>query len=234
MIDISNAIHVWLLDKEKLSPLSFNWKSVLSFEEQERANRFHFDNDKQSFTLYHACKRIILAQYLNASPNEIEISFKDKGKPFLKDAPITFNLSHTKEMALLAVSHNIEIGIDIEKIKDTDNFMPIAKRFFHPNEYQAIEKINDREQQLTYFFKLWTAKEAILKATGEGISGGLERFFINLDSSQATELKHSHLNTIKLFSLQTPTSYVAHLAMMGVSRPIFYKNFSLSEIIHER
>ena len=222
-----NAVDIWILDYKKLSPLSYDWESLLSIEEHQRANRFHFENDKHSFIVYHACKRLILSEYLKQAPKEIVISFQEKGKPFLKNTPLTFNLSHTKEMAILAVSSDVEVGVDIEKIKNSADYLAIAKRFFHPDEYHQLMNTENPQKQLDTFFTLWTAKEAILKATGEGIAAGLNNFSVQHDDSHPKILKHTYSRDIALTLLQTPANYVAVLAITGEKKSIVYRELSI-------
>lgn len=222
-----NSVDIWFLDNAKLAALSYDWINVLSTEEQQRANRFHFEKDKHSFIVYHACKRLILSKYLEKNTNEIVIAFQDKGKPFVKNESITFNLSHTKEAAVFAVSQEVEIGVDIEKVKPFKNYLDIAKRFFHPDEYSQLLNIANVQQQQRQFFTIWTAKEAILKATGEGIAAGLNSFSVHQNLSKPDELDHSYAENIALIPLKTPDDYVATLALIGEKRPLIYREFSV-------
>ena len=79
------TVDIWFLDYSKLSLLPYNWIQWLSMEEQQRADRFHFEKDKHAFIIYHACKRLILSNYLQQVPQEIIISIDKKGKPFIKN-----------------------------------------------------------------------------------------------------------------------------------------------------
>lgn len=219
-----NTVDIWLLDIEKLSKISYDWENILSAEEVQRANRFYFEKDKQIFIMLHACKRLALSSYLEQPPEKIRFFFQEKGKPFLKDTLLTFNLSHTKEMAILAISTDVEIGVDIEKIKTNVNYLDIAKRFFHPDEYHHLTKIEDFQKQQQFFYLLWTAKEALLKATGEGIAAGLNHFSVQQDNTHPKILKHTYLNHITLSPLQTPENFIATLAITGKQKPILYRD----------
>lgn len=222
-----NPVEIWFLDYKKLSQLSHDWKSVLSEEEKQRADRFYFENDKDRFIIYHACKRIILSNYLKQKPREIIIFLQKNGKPFLKNTPLHFNLSHTKEMAILAVSKDVEIGIDIEKINPSTDYLGIAKRFFHVREYQQLLKTKDAQMQQQQFFVLWTAKEAILKATGEGITAGLDNFSVHYDCAHPNLLTHTHANNIALVSLKALYNHVATLAITQKVKPVVYRELSI-------
>jgi len=223
-MNLHDTVDVWFLDKEKLSTLSYHWEDVISAEEQQRANRFHFIEDKQAFIIYHACKRLILSSYLKISPQDIKIFLQEKGKPFLKNSSLTFNLSHTKDAAILAVTNDTEVGVDLEKIKTSSNYLDIAKRFFHPEEYTQLESVNNEQKQQKLFLLLWTAKEAILKATGEGIAAGLNSFCIQSLTHDEAELKHTYPSNIALSRLVVPDNYVASLAVIGAQKSILYRD----------
>lgn len=226
-MNIKNEVDIWFLNKSILVDSTHDWENIISTEEQHRANRFHFENDKRDFIVYHACKRLILSSYLKKPPKEIAISLLEKGKPFIQNETLSFNLSHTKEMAVLAVANNVEIGVDIEKIKTSANYLDIAKRFFHADEYHQLMKIENTQEQLNTFFILWTAKEAILKATGEGISAGLDNFCVQQDHSNPNELKHTYSDNIALRRLNAPDGYVATLAIVGENKSVIYREFSM-------
>lgn len=222
---MKNNIDIWLLNKEEILPLRSNWANILSVDEQQRANRFHFNEDSISFALYHACKRLILASYLNHSPKDIVFAQQEKGKPFLPSSIIKFNLSHTKNMAILAVAYNIEVGVDIEKNKPANNYLEIAKRFFHIEEYNYLKKIDNAQKQQFAFFEIWTAKEAILKATGQGIAAGMNNFCIQLDTTNQEALEHNYLSEISLLRLKTPEDYIGTLAAFSQSISVTYRAF---------
>lgn len=226
---MKNEVDIWFLDKSTRSQLPHTWDDIISPEEQQRANRFHFEEDKESFIFYHGCKRLILSHYLHLPPNAINIAMREKGKPFLVEKTIHFNLSHTKNLAILAVSKNTEIGVDIEQSKQSNSHLEIAKRFFHPEEYNYLKKINSEQLQQEAFFVLWTSKEAVLKATGEGISSGLDAFSVHPELMEQKALAHNHSQHISLVRLATPAGYVASLAAFGHLPSIIYKEFSSLE-----
>ncbi len=225
MNPLINCVDIWLLNKASLSSLPHHWEEAITTEEQQRANRFHFAEDRSSFVLYHACKRIILSSYLQLSPKKIDLSIQENGKPFLKNKELFFNLSHTRDYAILAVSRDVEVGVDIEKYKKSSNHLDIAKRFFHSDEYQYLLKIEDEKKQQEAFFVFWTAKEAIIKATGEGIAAGLNHFCVKLDLFFMPVLKHTCPRELSLICLSAPVGYAASLASLGSQPSIFYRDF---------
>lgn len=224
MLIKNQHVDIWMLDKVKLLHTLIKWDQFLSENELQRAQRFHFEEDKLSFMIYHACKRLILSHYLNQAPQEIEIAIREKGKPYLSHSTITFNLSHTKDIAILAVADNIEIGVDIEKIKPSHDYLAIAKRFFHAQEYAyLIQIINDDERQ-KMFYRFWTAKEAVLKATGEGIIARLDTVIITLD---ITDQIASSDDNCTLIPLSVPTNYVGTLAALNSKISVRYQTLEI-------
>lgn len=150
---------------------------LLSAAEQKRAARFKFTIHREQFILAHGYLRQILARYCKESAAQITFKFGAKGKPFLAEHPgVQFNLSHSQNQMLLAVSADHEIGVDIEQIK-TCQVLNLAQRFFSELEYQQLEALNGAEL-LTAFYQIWAQKEAYIKATGLGLSTELRQFSV--------------------------------------------------------
>ncbi len=141
-------------------------------EEQQRAERLHSAKNKKSFIIAHEKLRLILADYLDQKPQEICILTTKTGKPFLDKHPLHFNLSHSKDWGLLALSLDNPVGVDIEALRDNVDHNKISQRFFSTEETSTLNKLPTVEKW-EYFFSLWTQKEAYLKAKGEGLSGNL-------------------------------------------------------------
>ncbi len=215
MHSLNDKIHVWYIDKKKHLPFQEEKNAILSQEEKKRAQQFYFEEDRLSFIIYHACKRFILSQYLLKKPNELIFSKKENGKPILIPQILYFNLSHTHNLGILAITKDKEIGIDIENTKREMDYLNIAKRFFHAIEYESLIKLANNEQRKKYFYRLWTAKEAILKATGEGLSEKLNQVYIS-----EYPYSHSLENKISLISLDAPENYIASLAIIGEKKEI--------------
>ena len=148
----------------------------ISFFRKNKSNQYRFIEDK---------KRCILAEVLlkeglkefNIYDEEIEYTFNKYEKPYLKNhKDIFFNYSHSGDFVVCAIS-NIEIGVDIEKIKNCD--MKIAEKCFHKNEYELLNNSNNKDID---FYKIWTYKESYIKAIGKGI-------YIDLNSFDITNIK---------------------------------------------
>jgi 4'-phosphopantetheinyl transferase len=227
-----NEIHVWLLDLNldlhKVDQLS----NILSEDELTRAKKFHFEHHQHRFIITRANLRFILSKYLKITAQEIEFIYSEKGKPSLvktcNQEGIEFNLSHTDNLALYAFTKNQKIGVDLEKIKDNCDIENLAKRFFTNNEYQVISNL-ERKQQPQAFFQAWTSKEAYLKATGEGLGGGLENIEINLHSQERElvriEGNKQLVENWTLEKIDINDDYIATLAVKNLKKEIMLHYF---------
>jgi len=167
-------VHVWVLELETTAPRVVELAALLSDDERERAAHFKFPGLRRRFTLSHGGLRIILGRYLGVHPGSITFQYSERGKPSL-DASLgrelpAFNLSHSSELALLAVSPGRVVGVDLERKDWKDSLEDIAGRYFSTRECGILQGASAPPAKADCFFHLWTMKEAILKATGEGIS----------------------------------------------------------------
>ena len=213
-------IHVWRADlnlpPEEIEALA----TILSADESDRARRFCFEKDRNRFIAARGILRSLLATYLNLPPSQLEFAYGDRGKPSLSVANpcnISFNLSHSKGLALYAITRTSPIGIDIEYLRPMSDALQLAKRFFSHSEYEAIAQLSPPEQQRA-FFKAWTAKEAYLKAKGSGLSGGLEKVEISIASREVLKLlsidgDDRMAGRWSLYSVEPHPDYLAALAI---------------------
>jgi 4'-phosphopantetheinyl transferase len=179
-----NEIHIWSADLGITTAQEEALLALLSPDEHERAERFKYLQHRMRFIAARGSLRQILSNYLDLPPKEIIFAYGEHHKPYLTASPIQFNLAHSGDMAVYAITLNHPIGIDIEKIQN--NYNPdIAKRFFNPQEYAALLALPEHKRILG-FYCLWARKEAIIKATGRGISMGLATFNVSVNDVSET------------------------------------------------
>jgi 4'-phosphopantetheinyl transferase len=180
-----NSVDIWqtklsrsLLELEILN-------TILPPEEQLRADKFKLEIHRNSFIIARGMLRQILSLYLDLAPDKIEFNYSDRSKPSLANnlLNIQFNVSHSEDIAVYAITRDRRIGIDIEYLNEKYDCLNIARRFFSGREFEAIASLIGKERS-QLFFKLWTAKEAYLKGTGEGLSGSLDKVEINLNKGR--------------------------------------------------
>lgn len=150
-----------------------NLKNYISNDEKLRADKFYSDTDRKTYVLCHAILRIILSARLNIHPLEIPFIKGSNNKPGLPDNQAFFNISHTREAFAIAFSKDFNVGIDLEKIKHNLDIRSIIKSYFSIKEQNCIH--SSKSEEMATFFKLWTRKEALLKAIGTGITVNLNR-----------------------------------------------------------
>jgi len=149
-------------------------QTILCSEERKRADRLLSARAKCRFILAHAASRIILSRYLGIDAKRVVIKPGKNGKPGLSGAAartgICFNLSHSADIALVGISENRDIGIDIEQVRPVFSMDKICRRFFAESEIRMLASAPE-DMRTGLFFRLWTMKEAFLKAEGKGLQG---------------------------------------------------------------
>jgi 4'-phosphopantetheinyl transferase len=173
-------VHIWGIWLTASDAALVSYRSTLSLDERDRAERYSFENLRRSFTLSRGGLRILLAHYLGCPPNEIELVCGPKGKPALRDSSrIRFNASHSGQMALYAFTLDCELGVDVEHFRELDDAELIAARFFSAAEVSELLSLKSDDRGLA-FFRCWTRKEAYIKAIGDGLAIPLNRFQVTL------------------------------------------------------
>jgi len=168
--------------------------ALLTPDEAQRADRFLRPADRDRFVLARAALREILAQYVGRSPSALVLGTGPHGKPMLiagdgagdggaSERLPEFNVSHSGDIAVVALTADQAVGVDLEQIRSMPDADRMAARFFSVNEYAQYCTINP-ESRLDAFFRCWTRKEAYIKARGEGLSLSLQSFDVTLTPSE--------------------------------------------------
>jgi len=174
-----HTVHVWRanLDEYTSTP-------VLSPDEQLRAKSFVRPIHQKRFAAARSFLRHVLARYLQQPPQTLTFQYTHYGKPYLPGSSVYFNLSHSQQWALCAISLEEKIGIDIEEINQEKDVEKIAVRFFSDYENQLLHE-TPADKKHEAFFRIWTCKEAFIKAVGEGLSFPLKEFDVHIDEHSA-------------------------------------------------
>lgn len=154
--------------------------TLLSAEEQARAARFVVESARERFILGRGFLREALAPYTGQPPAALTFTYGARGKPLLAHSPLHFNLAHSGDVLLLALTDVGDIGVDVEQIRPLPHLHTMAHDNFSPAEIAAVLAL-PHEQQPTAFFTVWTRKEAYIKATGDGFRRPLASFDVSLD-----------------------------------------------------
>jgi 4'-phosphopantetheinyl transferase len=161
--------------------------AVVTPDDRERAARFRFEADRQRYLHGRLLVRTFLGHHAGLPPRTVAFVNGAFGKPELQlpESParagvLRFNLSHSGDWVLFALARDREIGVDVEQHRTMSDAMDLARRFFSPPEVAALDVL-DPSLRHDAFFRVWSRKEAIIKASGHGLSAGLDRFAVSAD-----------------------------------------------------
>jgi 4'-phosphopantetheinyl transferase len=167
-----SGIHVWRIHIPKLLSDLSHFYALLNPAEKEASSRIHADADRYRFIMARGATRMLLGAYTRQKPETIQLLPGKNKKPFLQNRNrfnLHYNLSHSGKWILIAFGEG-EIGVDIEEIKQNFNYTDLLPTCLTMEERQFV---NESSEPLQNFFSLWTRKEALLKATGLGITDEL-------------------------------------------------------------
>jgi len=216
-----NEVHVWKIYLK--APGLSDKRGVLSPDEQVRASRFRFHTDSDRFVAARSSLRTILARYLLTGPEELKFGVNSFGKPHLvadlDKLGLRFNLSHSHDVALLAVARNRDVGVDVEWMRSDFATEDVARRFFSRFEVNQLDSIAP-ELKTEAFFNCWTRKEAYIKARGEGLSFPLDQFDVAFAPDARPALlrnrrEPSEVSRWTFEELAPASGYAAALAIEG-------------------
>ncbi|WP_155419432.1 4'-phosphopantetheinyl transferase family protein [Chromobacterium subtsugae] len=193
---------------------------ALSPDERLRAARFIRPRDGARYAAAHNALRQLLAAALGADPAALDFAAESAGKPWLPAYPeLGFNLSHSGDAALVALARGARLGVDLEQAQRDGrelDWQGIAESYFSAGERLALGDADDGARR---FLRMWTAKEAVLKAMGSGLSG-LADVEIALDAAGRPRLVSAHGDSWRLHALETEDGHAAALVHDGAPRPL--------------
>ena len=223
-----NSIDVWLCQADSLQDRLDYFLSLLSSEEASRAERFKFNIHRNRFIISHGFMRSVLAKYLNIEPSDIKYQKTEMGKPFLIEEDNTpalkFNLSHTQDIALLAVTRKAQVGLDIEYMERKTDWQGICKRFFTQAEQDILFALAETKQSQA-FFQLWTRKEAYMKVLGTGLSLSPTKFTLTVPPEKPALIQHhskkyQQLEQLEFLDIDLPESLNHYCATLAAETSI--------------
>ena len=168
--EVQPGVRLWLIDLD--APEAEAGAMLLSSDETARAARFVFDRHRRRFIAGRAALRRILAAEAGGAPETLAFAYSPAGKPSLSGAiapTVHFNLSHSDQWALVAVTRLGAVGVDIEKERPLPDVLRLAQTAFSPAELEELRGVPASRQQ-DAFFAGWTRKEAYIKARGDNLA----------------------------------------------------------------
>ena len=169
-------VHVWQVDVPGQGGLPQGWTEVLSPQELARAGRFRFDLDRLRYMESHWWLRSIIGATLGVDARCLEFSMSPRGKPWLArpaSAWLHFNISRSHHRLAVAIANACEVGVDVEMVSDDPSENLDAMAVLNQWEGPDLADGSIGPERVLRFYQLWTRREAMLKATGAGLGGGL-------------------------------------------------------------
>ncbi|GEM_PF-2513885 len=187
-LDHLEEVHIWKFTTDKYKSYINLFTSWLSNTEYKYMAQLKNKNRQQAFIISRGIIKQIISMYLGHSPATIEIFYTSYMKPYLKNQFLYFNISHSADLVLIALARK-PVGIDIEKLRDIEDYDRTAALFLSDKEKRLLYNNETSFLKKNTFFEIWTHKEAVVKALGYGLHFPLHK--INILHS-----KHQFLNTI--------------------------------------
>jgi len=205
---INSSADIWRINIQSNLSLLQSLSTLLTHDETIKAGRFAHKHDSDRYIISRGAIKLIMGRYLNRKPALIEIAAGENKKPYIKDSPLFYNLSHSGNWIILGVSDSA-IGIDTELVNNSFDFSDVLDEHFSPGESRFIKETKSAGR----FFMLWTRKEALTKATGKGLDEDL-KFIPSLDGQHGvnSDLFFSE-NNWKVNSFVLSEDYFASTAL---------------------
>lgn len=210
-------VHVWHIDLRDMGTDAVN---LLDAAELARAQRFVYAHDWRRYVAAHAWLRRVLGAYLGIAPQHLRFDADAHGKPMLAhrhangDAALRFNMSHSKDIALIAVTSGPEVGVDIEALRDDLPGPDLAAGVLSAGELDELARCAPQDHPAV-FVGCWTRKEACLKALGVGLGLEPRALDVGLQAQRMTLQLGSGEPAVDLAPLPCPPGYAAALAVVG-------------------
>ena len=219
--DAPPDVRLWFVDIDLNAPLIHAGANGLHASELARAHRFLRHQDAARFVTMRAALRRLIAAELNVDPAGLAFIADTNGRPSLSmpDAP-DFNVSHSGAHGLIALSFRRRVGVDIEEALPSLDWRSLEASVLHPTDKRIIDAMPQVDAS-SAFFACWTAKEAVLKAHGDGIGGkaiGMQDFSV-LPRNDARYAVSTEPGAFQAISLAVPQGYAAALAWSEITQP---------------
>jgi 4'-phosphopantetheinyl transferase len=199
------------------APADALW-ALLHDGEKRRVERYRFEDDQRRSIVARGTLRALLGRRLQRDPRELQFITGAQGKPALRDGALEFNVSHSGDRIAIAVSEGGAVGVDIEEIKPrVTELSALARRYFADDEAEEVLRAPESEA-LRVFFSIWTAKEAVIKAIGGGLSIDLSSFSVLPLVGDARPVTHFHPWHVR--ALESGEGYRAAVATGGANAEI--------------
>jgi 4'-phosphopantetheinyl transferase len=201
----------------------------LSEADRDRAGRFRFREDRARLALGRGILATLLRDELGLADRPLELALTDKGQPYLPNRPhVAFSISHAGDLVAVALTVGARVGVDVESLGRRVELDPIAERIFSAADLARFRAMPEAEKTRA-FFRAWTGKEAVLKARGVGLSGGLAEIAIPFGDGAET-IRTDGGEVWRIQPLIIPEGHVGSVACDDPSRAIHARHCTLAEL----
>ncbi len=230
-------VHLWCTRLSRDAAAYRVLERCLSPDERQRADRFHFERDRKRYVAARGVLRNILGCYLKRQAREIRFCYGTHGKPALDqhcDA-LRFNLAHSQELAVYAVTRGREVGVDVEFVRRTLSWQEMARHCLTAREQGALFSLADGHRRA--FLTAWTRKEAYLKAVGVGLSLSPSQVEVTLRPEKPAALlavqgKPDEASHWELKELSLPVDYVGAVAVETADSPLRFAFYCVDAAVN--
>lgn len=214
-----NVVHLWYVILDDFIKEDQELIKLLSEDEIKRAERFRFRIHREYFIVARAFLRKILNLYTQKPPQKLSFLYGEHGKPYLSHHSFNlhFNVSHSHNVAIFAITSHKEVGVDIEKVEPHFN-ETIAERFFTMEEYQQLILL-PKEEQVIAFYKIWSRKEALIKALGGELYKLINKFTVDLHKNREL-ITFNYGNQQNIFHVETVEISPAYQCAIAMLKPL--------------
>jgi 4'-phosphopantetheinyl transferase len=225
-------VHVWCTRVDASTAVVASMEASLSAPERIRAAKFLHNEAQSRYVFSRGLLRNILATYVGARPEDLTFWSNEFGKPFLDEpfasSGIYFNVSHSKNLVVIAVAFERQIGVDVEFVRSISDVDAIAHRCFTESELQLLN--GESSSKISNFFRCWTRKEAFVKAIGKGLSVPLNSFTTSLPGGVTSGRlppvpEQSPIKLWWITDLDVPPDYRSALVNEGDKPTILYREW---------
>jgi len=230
-----DAVHVWLIRADLPAPEIGGLTSVLDDNERQRAAALALDGHRRRFIAAHGVARVIIGHRLGVPANQIGWRHGLHGKPEVTGTPaeVQVNLSHSGELAMLAITDGRRCGIDLQLLPDATQAVRLARRFFPAEETGFVASGATPDDRVHRFGLLWTRKEACLKVTGGRLMPGLRLPVTGTSPALVTDAGGPLPGPFLVRDLMAPPRFMAAVALEGSAPYRVVRHWWPAEIDHE-
>lgn len=218
----TQQVHIWIADLAQPTELARQLEQMLCPDERLRAARWCSEAKRRRFVVSHAALRIVLGHHLQKEANEVEISLSQAGKPYLADSSgVSFNMSHSHELAVIAVTRDRNVGIDIEYVTPKPRVLQALRPYLSGDEDGLLSMTPPGERNRR-MLRYWVAREAVFKAFGRGGAGLPDSCSVPLEDESACawqELLSAEGANWLVRPIHVEDAYVGALAIEGSAPP---------------